>query len=82
MSDIVIKSPVPAAQAMLKRKAAFKLFNEWEHRFLSPIRTPAEVIADLGALYEFLPITSRQRSVDASGVKKFHNMFTKQCLSE
>jgi hypothetical protein len=56
--------------------AALGRFDRWaaDH----PIRvSPAEAVAAAGRLYELLPVDSRQRPIDASGVIVLHGILAR-----
>ena len=54
-----------------ERVQGFARFAQWER--LHPAQmTPAAAVSSIGAIYELLPVSSRSRAVDASGVARMH----------
>jgi hypothetical protein len=58
-------------EALRRRREAFEIFNRWEVAHPSCLGA-TEAVAAIGALYELLPVASRKRPVDPSGVQEMH----------
>lgn len=60
-----------ASERFRARIAGFERFAAWEASHPANL-TPAVAVASIGALYALLPLESRQRPVDPSGVGRMH----------
>jgi hypothetical protein len=63
--------PKELASAVRARTEALARFAEWESSHPATM-TPEAAVAAIGALYQLLPIASRQRPIDTSGVARLH----------
>jgi len=59
------------ARAIRARRDALARFAEWESSHPATL-TPEAAVAAIGALYQLLPIASRRRPIDTSGVARLH----------
>ena len=58
--------------ALRARAAALTRFAEWEVSHPATLTSEAAVAA-IGGLYQLLPVASRQRPIDTTGVARMHD---------
>ena len=63
--------PGLTAEAVLAREAALARFERWEADHPAHLG-PGAALAAVAALYDLLPVSSRLRAPDPSGVMAFH----------
>jgi hypothetical protein len=68
----VMISSKELASGIRARADALARFAEWESSHPATL-TPEAAVAAMGALYQLLPVASRQRPIDTSGVARLHD---------